>query len=107
MLGLKTYAYIGVFILIVAIGWWLDSNGYDRALADQAAAERAQLQADAKKVTEIQKGDQIREKIIVKWKTKLIQSGDDCANKPVSAVHAKQLRDAYNAITGSKVDRGL
>ncbi len=107
MLGLKTYAYIGALVLILAVGWWLDSNGYDRALADQAAAERRQLQQDAKKVTEIEKGDIVREKIIVKWKTKLIKSGDDCATKPVSAIHAKQLRDAYTAITGSETDSGL
>ncbi len=103
MIGLKQIAYIAGIVLLLAAGWWLDHNGYERALSDQAAAEKEQLKKDAEAVKEIRKEEKVREKIIVKWKTRKIKD-ETCHNytDPVSPDRAKQLRDAYNSVTRSK-----
>lgn len=100
---IKIYAYLAGALLFVAVLWWVDNNGYKRAEADQQAAERAQLLADADAVEDIKIEEKERVKVVVKYKTIIKESGD-CFTKPLNPKHTAKLRDAYNAITRSKAN---
>ncbi len=100
-MGLNIYAYIGAALLFAAGVWWVDNNGYSRALSDQAAAEKVQLKQDAKAVDKIKERQVVREKVIVKWKTKIktvVDKGCYKLDKPLPVAHVNKLRDAFKQL---------
>jgi len=100
-MGLNIYAYIGAALLLAAGVWWVDNNGYSRALADQAAAQKIQLKEDAQAVKKIEQKQIVREKVIVKWKTKIRTVTDKGCYKldePLPVANINEMREAYKAL---------
>lgn len=97
----NVYLYAAAAVAIAVAVWWVDNNGYQRALSDQAVAERKQLEKDSKAVDEIRKEEKVREKIVIKWKTK-IQKIDGChGNTPLPGDNAVKLYNAYDELKRS------
>ncbi len=106
-MGIKIYAYIAIALLVAAAFWWVDNNGYSRALSDQALAEKEQLKSDSKAVAKINEQEKVREKVIYKWKTKIKTVTDkNCyrLDQPLPTSHIDKLRRANNAITRPKTN---
>lgn len=94
---MNTYAYIAIIVLVLGVGYWLDSNGYDRAIANQAIAEKAQLKEDAGTVDKLREKEKIREKIVYKWKTKVI-TDENCYKLTDPLPNIDELRFTYDSI---------
>lgn len=101
---MNIYAYIAIIVLLLGVGYWLDSNGYDRAIANQAIAERAQLKEDADKIEVLRKEKKADEKIVktLNAKLKKLASTDKCLNTPWPTDFTAGVRDSYSRITRSK-----
>lgn len=103
---MNIYAYIAIIVLLLGIGYWLDSNGYDRAIANQAIAEKEQLKEDSKTIDKLREKGKKRGETIAILKSKLRKTAQ--ANKgcykltdPLPADFVNGLRDAYSAIQRS------
>ncbi len=101
-MGLNIYAYIGIALLLAAGVWAIDNNGYSRALADQAIAEKTQLKEDSKTVGVLKEKQKVREKVIVKWKTKIRTVTDKGCYKldgPLPKDNTDKMRAAFKQLS--------
>ena len=100
---MNVYAYIAAIVLLFGAGYWLDSNGYDRAIANQAIAEKEQLKEDSETIDKLREKEKKRGETIAVLKAKLqktAQANKSCykLTDPLPADFVDGLRDAYNAI---------
>ena len=101
----KIYGYMIGVVLLAALGWWLDNNGYERALADQQLAQKEQLEEDAKTITKLRKEKKRVNKIVEGFKAdNRDQKQSDCRTAVYTDSDAYRLRKAYYRITGPKAN---
>lgn len=107
-MNLSVWAYVAIAGIFVGYSYWLFDLGKGAEIANQIKAEKAQLKEDAGTVDKLREKEKVREKIVIKWKTRIVKD-EGCYTliEPLPADHVDELRSAYDSITRSETDRGL